>query len=130
MWHRGLSCSLPCGIFLDQGLNSSLLDWQVVSLPLRHQGKLPPPPAPVTIAKHKCPPTISAGASSSPSLSQEVGNLTTGISPHFVQLAVRGHFTQMLPASVQWRCNLSIFGFFSIVHYFLISYGPYQKDLL
>lgn len=92
-------------------------------------GKAPHPPAPVTITKHKCPPTP-AGASSSPSLPQEVGNLTTGISPHFVQLAAQGHFTQMLPASVQWRCNLSIFGFFSIVHYFLISYGPYQKDLL
>ena len=35
---HGLSCSLACGIFLDQGLNLCLLRWQVDSLPLSHQG--------------------------------------------------------------------------------------------
>ena len=34
---HGLSCSAVCGIFLDQGLNPSLLHWQVDSLPLSHQ---------------------------------------------------------------------------------------------
>ena len=34
---HGLSCSLACGIFLDQGLNSCLLHWRVDSLPLSHQ---------------------------------------------------------------------------------------------
>ena len=33
-----LSCSAACGIFLDQGLNTHLLHWQVDSLPLSHQG--------------------------------------------------------------------------------------------
>ena len=28
---RGLSCSVACGIFLDQGLNLCLLHWQAVS---------------------------------------------------------------------------------------------------
>ena len=37
--HR-LSCSLTCGIFLHQGLNPCLLDWQADSLPLSHQGSL------------------------------------------------------------------------------------------
>jgi len=32
------SCSRPCGVFLDQGLNPCLLLWQVDSLPLSHQG--------------------------------------------------------------------------------------------
>ena len=36
--HRLNSCSSACGIFLDQGLNSCLLHWQVDSLPLSHQG--------------------------------------------------------------------------------------------
>ena len=31
---HGLSCSLACGIFLDQGLNPCLLQWQAESLPL------------------------------------------------------------------------------------------------
>ena len=35
--HR-LSCSMTCGIFLDQGLNLCLLHWQEDSLPLSHQG--------------------------------------------------------------------------------------------
>ena len=35
---RELSCSMACGIFLDQGLNPCLLHWQVDSLPLGHQG--------------------------------------------------------------------------------------------
>ena len=35
---HGLSCSLACGIFLDQGLNLCLLHWQVDSLPLSHRG--------------------------------------------------------------------------------------------
>ena len=33
-----LSCSLACGIFLDQGLNLCLLHWQADSLPLSYQG--------------------------------------------------------------------------------------------
>ena len=33
-----LSCSLACGIFLDQGLNLCLLHWEVGSYPLYHQG--------------------------------------------------------------------------------------------
>ena len=32
-----LSCSTACGIFLDQGSNPCLLDWQANSLPLSHQ---------------------------------------------------------------------------------------------
>ena len=36
MLHR-LSCSMACGIFLDQGLNLCLLQWQMHSLPLSHQ---------------------------------------------------------------------------------------------
>ena len=35
---RGLSCSVACGIFLDQRLNLCLLLWEADSLPLRHQG--------------------------------------------------------------------------------------------
>ena len=35
---HGLSCSVACGIFLDQGLNTCLLHWQVDSLPMSHQG--------------------------------------------------------------------------------------------
>ena len=35
--HR-LSCSVACGISLDQGLNLCLLHWQADSLPLSHQG--------------------------------------------------------------------------------------------
>ena len=35
--HR-LSCSMTCGIFLDQGWNLCLLHWQADSLPLNHQG--------------------------------------------------------------------------------------------
>ena len=35
---HGLSCSSACGIFVDQGLNPSLLHWQADSLPLSHQG--------------------------------------------------------------------------------------------
>ena len=34
---HGLSCSMVCGIFLDQGSNC-LLHWQVDSFPLSHQG--------------------------------------------------------------------------------------------
>ena len=37
MAHR-LSCSMTCGIFLDQGSNPCLLHWQADSLPLSHQG--------------------------------------------------------------------------------------------
>ena len=33
-----LSCPTVCGVFLDQGSNPCLLRWQVVSLPLSHQG--------------------------------------------------------------------------------------------
>ena len=42
---HGLNCSEARGIFLDQGLNMSLLHWQADSLPLRHQGS----PAPVLL---------------------------------------------------------------------------------
>ena len=35
---RGPSCSAPCGIFPDQGLNPCPLHWQADSQPLRHQG--------------------------------------------------------------------------------------------
>ena len=35
---HGLSCSAVCGIFLDQGLNSCPLHWQVNSYPLCPQG--------------------------------------------------------------------------------------------
>ena len=34
---HGVSCSVACGIFPDQGLNLCLLHWQVDSLPLSHQ---------------------------------------------------------------------------------------------
>ena len=34
---HGLSCSMACGIFLDQGSHPHLLHWQVDSLPLSHQ---------------------------------------------------------------------------------------------
>ena len=33
-----LSCSMACGIFLEQGWNPCLLNWQVDSLLLSHQG--------------------------------------------------------------------------------------------
>ena len=35
---RGVSCSAACGVFPDQGSNPFLLQWQVDSLPLSHQG--------------------------------------------------------------------------------------------
>ena len=35
---RGLSCSMACGIFPDQGLNPCSLHWQVDSYPLYQQG--------------------------------------------------------------------------------------------
>ena len=35
---HGLSCSVACGIFLDQGSNRYLLYWQADCLPLSHQG--------------------------------------------------------------------------------------------
>ena len=34
--HR-LSCSVTCGVFLDQGQNPCLLHWQADYLPLSHQ---------------------------------------------------------------------------------------------
>ena len=34
---HGLSCSVVCGIFLDQELNPCFLQWQMDSLPLSHQ---------------------------------------------------------------------------------------------
>ena len=34
---RGLSCSMACGIFRDQGSNPCPLHWQTDSLPLSHQ---------------------------------------------------------------------------------------------
>ena len=38
--HR-LSCSMACGIFLDQGLNPCPLHWQVDSYPVYHQRSPP-----------------------------------------------------------------------------------------
>ena len=38
---HGLSCSVACGIFWDQGLNPCLLHWRADCLPLSHQGKNP-----------------------------------------------------------------------------------------
>ena len=35
---HGLSCSVACGIFLDQGSNPCPQDWQADSQPLHHQG--------------------------------------------------------------------------------------------
>ena len=35
---HGLSCSMACGIFPDQGSNPCPLHWQADSQPLRHQG--------------------------------------------------------------------------------------------
>ena len=35
---HGLSCSLVCGIFQNQGSNQCLLHWQADSYPLDHQG--------------------------------------------------------------------------------------------
>ena len=35
---HGLGCPSACGIFLDQGLNSCPLNWQMDSQPLGHQG--------------------------------------------------------------------------------------------
>ena len=35
---HGPSCSVACGIFLDQGSNPCPLHWQADSQPLRHQG--------------------------------------------------------------------------------------------
>ena len=37
---HGLSCSVACGIFPDQGSNPCPLHWQVDSCQLRHQGSL------------------------------------------------------------------------------------------
>ena len=39
LWLTGLSCSVVCGIFLDQGLNLCPLHWQADSQPLRHEGR-------------------------------------------------------------------------------------------
>ena len=36
---NGLSWSVACGIFLDQGWNMCLLHWQAESLPLSQQGR-------------------------------------------------------------------------------------------
>ena len=38
---HGLSCSVACGIFPDQGSNLCPLHWQADSQPLRHQGSPP-----------------------------------------------------------------------------------------
>ena len=38
---HGLSCSVACGIFLDQGLNPFPMHWQADSQPLRHQASPP-----------------------------------------------------------------------------------------
>ena len=35
---QGFSCSMACGIFLDQGSNPCPLHWQMDSNPLYHQG--------------------------------------------------------------------------------------------
>ena len=53
---HGLSCSVACGIFPDQGSNPCPLHWQADSQPLRHQGN---PAALFIVAKiwkkPKCP---------------------------------------------------------------------------
>ena len=46
---HGISCSVACGIFPDQGLNPCSLHWQADSLPLSHQG------SPQTCISDKCP---------------------------------------------------------------------------
>ena len=46
---HGISCSVACGIFPDQGLNPCPLHWQADSLPLSHQG------SPQTCISDKCP---------------------------------------------------------------------------
>ena len=38
LWRRTFYCSPVCGIFLDQGSNPRLLNWQADSPPLSHQG--------------------------------------------------------------------------------------------
>ena len=38
LWCTGLSWSVACGIFKDQGWNLCLLHWQADTLPLSHQG--------------------------------------------------------------------------------------------
>ena len=38
---HGLSCSMVCGIFPDQGSKPHLLRWQVDSYPRDHQGSAP-----------------------------------------------------------------------------------------
>ena len=38
LWHTGVSCSMSCEIFLDQGLKSRPLHWQADSHSLYHQG--------------------------------------------------------------------------------------------
>ena len=38
---HGLSCSMACGIFPNQGSNPCLLNWQADSLPLSHKGGPP-----------------------------------------------------------------------------------------
>ena len=38
LWPMGLSCSVACGIFVDQGSNPCALHWQVDAYPLSHRG--------------------------------------------------------------------------------------------
>ena len=52
---HGLSCSVTCGIFLNQGLNRCLLHWQVGSYPLEHQGV--PSPGNTFNIDITCPPS-------------------------------------------------------------------------
>ena len=42
MWYRSFSCSEGYGIFPDQRSNQCILNWQMDSLPLRHQGSPEP----------------------------------------------------------------------------------------
>ena len=39
---HGISCSMACGLFLDQGLNLHPLHWQLDSYPLHHLGSPSP----------------------------------------------------------------------------------------
>ena len=50
LWHMGLSCSLACGIFSDQGSNLRLLPWRADSLLLSHQGEKAMAPHSSTLA--------------------------------------------------------------------------------
>ena len=51
---HGLSRSMACGIFPDQGLNPCLLHWEADSSPLSHQGSPNPVYLEVCCLTHPC----------------------------------------------------------------------------